>query len=457
MYKKNQTIHFVGIGGVGMSGIAQVLKNLGYNVQGSDISENPNVKRLKSMGVKVFIGHSPENINNADIIVKSSAIKDNNPEIIEAKNRGIPIIPRAEMLAELMRMKYSIAVAGSHGKTTTTSMIGVILNKANFDPTIVIGGKLDILGSNAKLGKGQFLVAEADESDGSFLFLNPTIAVVTNIDEEHLDYYKRGIEEIKDTFINFINKVPFYGVAILCLEDANIQDILPKIEKRTITYGFLKQADVRGENIFLNEFTSSFDVYIKNKYQGRINIKMPGVHNVLNALGAISVAYELEISFEIVKEALNNFTGVNRRFYLKGFYKNAMVIDDYGHHPEEIKSTLTAIKQAFNRRVIAIFQPHRYTRVKALMDKFATSFYNADKLIVTEIYPAGEDKINGISGEVLYEKIKEFGHKDVKFMKNFDEIVEYLTEVVEENDIVITFGAGDVWKIGEKLLKKIWI
>ncbi len=455
MYKKNQIIHFVGIGGVGMSGIAEVLHNLGYKVQGSDISRNANVERLENSGIKIFIGHNSDNVKDAHVVVKSSAIRDDNPEIIEAQNRGIPVIPRAEMLAELMRMKYSIAVAGSHGKTTTTSMIGTILNYANLDPTIVIGGKLDSLGSNAKLGKGEFLVAEADESDGSFLLLSPTIAVITNIDEEHLDHYKDGIEEIKNTFIKFVNKIPFYGVAILCLDHPNIQEILPDIDKRILTYGFLSQCDVRGDNVVINEFNSSFDVYIKDEYQGRITIKMPGIHNVSNALGAIAVAYELEIPFEVIKEALNDFKGVNRRFYLKGYYNGAMIIDDYGHHPEEIKATLKSVKQAFNKNVIVVFQPHRYSRTKALLNNFATSFYNADKLIVTEIYPAGEDKIEGVNGKLLYDKIKEFGHKDVVFIEDFDEIVEYIRENINENSIVITLGAGNVWQIGEKLLGKM--
>ncbi len=455
MYKKNQVIHFVGIGGVGMSGIAEVLHNLGYKVQGSDISKNANVERLENSGIKIFIGHSADNVKDAHIVVKSSAIKDNNPEIKEAYNRGIPVIPRAEMLAELMRMKYSIAVAGSHGKTTTTSMIGTILNYANLDPTIVIGGKLDSLGSNAKLGKGEFLVAEADESDGSFLLLSPTIAVITNIDEEHLDHYKGGIEEIKNTFIQFVKKIPFYGVAVLCLDHPNIQDILPSIDKRIVTYGFLSQCDVRGDNIEVKEFNSSFDVYIKDEFQGRITIKMPGIHNVSNALAAIAVAYELEIPFEVIKEALNDFKGVNRRFYLKGNYNGAMIIDDYGHHPEEIKATLKSVKEAFNKNVIVVFQPHRYSRTKALLNNFATAFYNADKLIVTEIYPAGEEKIEGINGKVLYDKIKEFGHKDVVFIDDFNDIVEYLKNNIDENSIVITLGAGDIWKIGERLLRKI--
>ncbi len=455
MYKKNQVIHFIGIGGVGMSGIAEVLHNLGYKIQGSDISRNANVSRLENLGIKIFIGHKSKNVENVDIVVKSSAIKDDNPEIIEAHLKGIPVVPRAEMLAELMRMKYSIAVAGSHGKTTTTSMIGMILNQAKLDPTIVIGGKLDSLGSNAKLGKGEFLVAEADESDGSFLLLSPTIAVVTNIDEEHLDHYKGGLEEIKETFIQFVKKIPFYGVAILCLDHPVIQEILPKIDKRIITYGFLNQCDVRGENIEIREFNSSFDVYIKDEFQGRITIKMPGIHNVANALGAIAVGYELEIPFEIIKEALDDFKGVNRRFYLKGYYNGAMIIDDYGHHPEEIKATLKVAKEAFKKEIIVVFQPHRYSRTKMLLNHFATAFYDADKLIITEIYPAGEDKIEGIDGKVLCDKIKEFGHKDVIFINDFDEIVKELKKLAKKDSIIITLGAGNVWQIGEKLLKKI--
>jgi UDP-N-acetylmuramate--alanine ligase len=452
MYKKNKIIHFVGIGGIGMSGIAEVLHNLNYTIQGSDIRRSSVIDRLEKLGIKIFIGHNEKNVENADVVVVSSAINRNNPEVKYALNKGIPVIKRAEMLSELMRMKYGIAIAGTHGKTTTTSMVGTILNAANFDPTIVIGGKLDSLGSNAKLGKGEFLVAEADESDGSFLLLTPTIAVVTNIDPEHLDFYKNGIEEIKDTFIKFLNKIPFYGAAILCLDHPNIQEILPHIKKRVLTYGFVAQADVRGENIQQFGFSTKFDVVINNEKMGTININMPGIHNVYNALAAITTAWELEIPFELTEKALTNFTGVNRRFYVKGEIGNSVVIDDYAHHPVEIKSTLEAAK-GFDKRIIAIFQPHRYSRTEALMEQFATSFYNVDKLIITDIYAASEEPIDGVSAKKLYEKIKQYGHKDVKYIPDFESIADYVSNIID-NDLVITLGAGDVWKVGEMILNK---
>ena len=452
MYKKNKIIHFVGIGGIGMSGIAEVLHNLNYTIQGSDIRRSSVIDRLEKLGVKVFIGHNEKNVKEADIVVVSSAINQKNPEVQFALNKGIPVIKRAEMLSELMRMKYGIAIAGTHGKTTTTSMVGVILNAAEMDPTIVIGGKLDSLGSNAKLGKGEFLVAEADESDGSFLLLTPTIAVVTNIDPDHLDYYKNGIEEIKDTFLHFLSKIPFYGVAILCLDHPNIQDILPKIKKRVLTYGLLAQADVKADEVKQNEFSSEFQVIIKNKKMGKIRINMPGIHNVYNALAAITVAWELDIPFDVIEKSLNNFTGVNRRFYVKGEVNGTIVIDDYAHHPVEIKSTLEAAK-GFNRKVIAIFQPHRYTRTEALMENFATSFYNADKLIITDIYAASEEPIEGVTAKKLYEKIKEYGHKDVHYIPDFENISEYVSSIINK-DIVITLGAGDIWKVGEMILNR---
>ena len=453
MYKKNKIIHFVGIGGIGMSGIAEVLNNLGYKVQGSDIRKSSVTDRLETLGIKIFIGHNGTNVKDAEIVIVSSAINKENQEVKAALNRGIPVIKRAEMLSELMRMKYGVAIAGTHGKTTTTSMVGTILNKAEFDPTIVIGGKLDSLGSNAKLGKGEFLVAEADESDGSFLLLNPTIAVVTNIDPEHLDFYKEGIEEIKRTFLEFVNKVPFYGVAILCLDHNNIQEIIPEIKKRVLTYGLLAQADVKAENIKFKEISSEFTVIIKNKKMGKITINMPGMHNVYNALAAITVAWELDIPFKVIQEALNNFGGVNRRFYIKGKVKDSIIIDDYAHHPVEIKATLEAAKRGFNKRIITIFQPHRYSRTKELLEQFATCFYNSDKLIITDIYAASEKPIEGVNSQLLYDKIKEYGHKDVHYIKNFEDIVEYVSNLLE-NDVVITTGAGDIWKVGEMILEK---
>ncbi len=454
MYKKDKIIHFVGIGGIGMSGIAEVLFNLGYKVQGSDIRKSSVTSRLESLGIKVFIGHNEINIKDAHIVIVSSAINEKNPEVKAAINKGIPVIKRAEMLSELMRMKYGIAIAGTHGKTTTTSMVGTILNKAGFDPTIVIGGKLDSLGSNAKLGKGEFLVAEADESDGSFLLLNPTIAVVTNIDPEHLDYYTGGIEQIKKTFVHFLNKVPFYGLAVLCLDHENIQDIIPEIKKRFLTYGFVSQANVRAGNISFKNTESKFTVYIQNEEMGEIKINMPGIHNIYNALAAITVAWELDIPFETIKSSLDNFAGVNRRFYIKGEVGNNIVVDDYAHHPTEIKATLEAAKKGFNKRIVVIFQPHRYSRTKELMDQFATAFYNADKLIITDIYAASEEPIEGINSKVLFEKFKEYGHRDIHYIQNFEDIAEYVSNIVD-NDLIITVGAGDIWKAGEMILEKL--
>ncbi len=453
MYKKDRTIHFVGIGGIGMSGIAEVLNNLGYNIQGSDLRRSSVTDRLEKLGVKVFIGHNEENVRNAEIVVVSSAVNNKNPEVKSALSRGIPVIKRAEMLSELMRMKYGIAIAGTHGKTTTTSMVGTILNNAKFDPTIVIGGKLDSLGSNAKLGKGEFLVAEADESDGSFLLLNPTIAVITNIDPEHLDHYKNGIEEIKETFLQFVNKIPFYGVAVVCLDHHNVQEILPGIKKRVLTYGLVSQCDVKAEDIKQDGFLSEFTVLIENKVMGKVSINMPGMHNVYNALAAITVAWELDIPFNVIQESLNKFGGVNRRFYVKGKIGETIVIDDYAHHPVEIKATLEAAK-GFNKKIIGIFQPHRYSRTKELLEQFATAFYNADKLIVTDIYAASEEPIEGVDAKKVYERIKEYGHKDVHYISGFENIAAFLLNSVDDS-IVITLGAGDVWKVGEMLLHKM--
>ncbi len=454
MYKKNKIIHFVGIGGIGMSGIAEVLLNLGYNVQGSDLKKSGVTDRLELLGIKVFIGHNENNVDSAQIVVVSSAVDDTNPEIVAAHSKGIPVIKRAEMLSELMRMKYGIGIAGTHGKTTTTSMVATVLNKAGFDPTIVIGGKLDSLGSNAKLGKGDFLVAEADESDGSFLLLNPTIAVVTNIDPEHLDYYKGGIEEIKATFVEYVNKVPFYGAAVLCLDHENVQDIIPKIKKRFLTYGMLSQCDVRAQDIKYDGLTTEFTLFIKNQNMGCIKINMPGIHNVYNSLAAVTVGMEMDIPFNLIKKGLDNFGGVNRRFYIKGKINNALVIDDYGHHPVEIKATLEAAKKGFNKKNIVVYQPHRYSRTRDLMDQLATSFYNADKLIITDIYAASEKPIEGVNVSVLLDKIKDYGHKDVEYIKDFSDIADYVAKIAND-ELIITVGAGDIWKVGEMILKKV--
>ncbi|MBM4305425.1 MAG: UDP-N-acetylmuramate--L-alanine ligase, partial [Deltaproteobacteria bacterium] len=407
MYRKGKirNIHFVGIGGIGMSGIAEVLLNLGYRISGSDMKETEVTRRLQTLGCDIDYGHRRENVKEADVVVVSSAVRPNNPELEVAEERLIPVIPRAEMLAELMRMKVGIAIAGTHGKTTTTSLIATVLGAAGFDPTVVIGGRLNSIGSNAKLGQGEFLVAEADESDGSFLKLMPTIAVVTNIDPEHLDYYK-GIEEIKEAFLHFLNKIPFFGLAVLCLDHPNIQSLLPKLKKRFTTYGLTAQADFHAEEIEFDGLSAAFEVLYHREKVGRLRIRMPGLHSVYNALAAVATAFELDIPFKTVQEALKDFGGIQRRFQIKGEKKGVLIVDDYGHHPVEIIATLKAAKTGWKRRVIAVFQPHRYTRTQTLFQDFLAAFYDADILILTDIYAAGEDRIEGIESKGLFEGIR---------------------------------------------------
>jgi UDP-N-acetylmuramate--alanine ligase len=404
MYRKGkiQHIHFVGIGGIGMSGIAEVLLNLGYHVSGSDIKESEVTRRLQSLGCEISFGHRRENVKEADVVVVSSAVRKQNPEVEVAEERLIPVIPRAEMLAELMRMKVGIAIAGTHGKTTTTSLISTVLAAGGLDPTVVIGGRLNSIGSNAKLGQGEFLVAEADESDGSFVKLMPTIAVVTNIDPEHLDYYK-GIEEIKETFLSFINKIPFFGMAVLCLDHPNIQSLIPRLKKRFTTYGLTTQADYQAKEIAFEGLFTSFDVLYNRKELGRVRLQMPGLHNVYNALATIATAFELDIPFHIVQETLRDFSGVQRRFQIKGEKRDILVVDDYGHHPVEIMATLRAARRGWQKRIIAVFQPHRFSRTQTLFHDFLTAFYDADVLILTDIYAAGEDRIEGVDARKLFE------------------------------------------------------
>ncbi len=454
MYGKIDKIHFVGIGGIGMSGIAEVLLNLGYKVSGSDLRKSDITERLAGLGGEIFYGHSRENVAGADVVVISSAVKDDNPEVQEARENLVPVIPRAEMLAELMRMKYGIAIAGTHGKTTTTSMVATLLGHAGIDPTIVIGGRLNSLGSNARLGQGKFLVAEADESDGSFLKLSPTIAVVTNIDADHLDFYS-GIDEIKDTFVEFINKVPFYGLAVLCLDNDNVADIIPRVNKRFITYGLSAQADIRACDVKLEGFTTTFTTQYRGERLGEISFNMPGAHNVLNALAAIGVALELGVSFGVIQEGFRDFGGVGRRFQVKGEVCDIMVVDDYGHHPAEIRATLAAGKSGWDRRLVVLFQPHRYTRTKELYDDFVKAFHDAEVLVLTDIYPAGEEPIEGITAEALARSIKQHGQKDVIHIADRDEVVDHLLEVLQPGDIFLTLGAGNVWQTGELLLRKL--
>ncbi len=439
-----------------MSGIAELLINLGYEVSGSDVKDSRVTRELARLGGRIFKGHRREHVEGSDVVVYSSAVKPDNPELLEARDRYIPVIPRAEMLAELMRLKYGIAVAGAHGKTTTTSMVASILMCANLDPTVIIGGRLDIWGgSNAKLGQGDILVAEADESDGSFLALSPAIAVVTNIDHEHLDYYG-SMESIRETFVSFVNKVPFYGTAILCLDNEEIQGIIPRLNKRYITYGMTSQSDLQARDLENEEFGVSFETLYHNTSLGRILVGIPGEHNVLNALAAIAVGLELDIQVEVIKEGLRNLGGLARRFHIRGEKENILVLDDYGHHPTEILATLMTAKECWpERRLIVAFQPHRYTRTRALFERFVISFNQADVLVVVPIYPAGESPIEGVSAGSLAQGIKEHGHKEVIFCQDESSILSKLLSTVQSGDVVMTLGAGNIYKVGEALLAKL--
>jgi UDP-N-acetylmuramate--alanine ligase len=454
VYKRIQSIHFVGIGGIGMSGIAEVLLNLGYRVTGSDLAESETVARLRSLGCRIAIGHRAENLEDPHVLVISSAVRPSNAEVIEARRRNIPVIPRAEMLAELMRMKYGVAIAGTHGKTTTTSMVAALLAAGGLDPTVVIGGKVNSLGTNAKLGQGEFLVAEADESDGSFLRLSPTIAIVTNIDPEHLDFY-RDLAHLQETFLAFVNKVPFYGAAILCLDEPSVQALIPQVEKRVITYGFSAQADYHAFEVQLDGLRAGFCVRGLGEDLGRFELQMPGRHNVSNALAAIATARELDIPLSRVREALGEFSGVQRRFQVKADAGGVLLVDDYGHHPEEVRATLAAAKEGFGRRTVVVFQPHRYTRTRDLLEEFYTAFNQADVLFITEIYPAGEEKIAGISAQLLLEGIRAHGHRAVTLVPEKESIADLLERVVQPGDVVITMGAGDVWKVGEAFRNRL--
>jgi UDP-N-acetylmuramate--alanine ligase len=437
-----------------MCGIAEVLLNLGYEVSGSDLQENEATERLARAGATIYIGHSADNVGQADVVVISSAIKEDNVEVVRAKALKIPVIPRAEMLAELMRMKYGIAVAGAHGKTTTTSMTALVLEAGGYDPTIIVGGRLNTIGSNAKLGEGDFIVAEADESDRSFLYLSPFIAVLTNIDEEHLDHYG-NLDEIKKTFINFANKVPFYCPVILCLDDPNLQSIIPGIERKIITYGFSPQADIQARDFNFVNFSSSSTLYAYGKKLGRLKLNVPGKHNILNALAATAVGLDLEISPRTIFTALENYTGTGRRFELKKIIQDIMIIEDYAHHPTEIKATLEAARTGWDKRLVVVFQPHRYSRLSRLMNEFATSFNQADILIITEIYPAGEDPINGVNGQALYEEIKRFGHKNVIYEPVLAKLPDLLSSLLIPNDLLLVLGAGNINRIIPEIIIKL--
>jgi UDP-N-acetylmuramate--alanine ligase len=454
MRKKVKKIHFIGIGGIGMSGIAEVLLNLGYEISGSDANRSDTTERLKNLGAKVSIGHKAKNVFKVDVVVTSTAVKEGNPEVIEAHKKNIPVIPRAEMLAELLKMKFSIAVSGSHGKTTTTSMISTILAKGGLDPTMVIGGKLASIGSNARLGDSDIIVAEADESDGSFLKLSPTIAIITNIDREHLDYYS-GIEEIKDAFLKFANIVPFYGSTILCGDNENVREILPLIKRKTMTYGIKYPADYTAKDIKFLVNKTKYKLYYKGDKLGIVELNVPGMFNVYNSMAAVTACRELNLSMETITSGLMDFYGVHRRLEVKGTASDITVVDDYGHHPTEIKETLAAARQVWKKRLVVVFQPHRYTRTKALFDEFTQAFTDADILIINDIYPASEEPIPGINSAALWAAIREKGHANVEYIASEKETIKYLMNTLKPKDTVITLGAGNVYKTGEALLNKL--
>ncbi len=455
MFKRYQQIHFVGIGGSGMSGIAEILLNLGYRVTGSDQRRNEAVERLERLGAKVWVGHDAAHIEGAHVVVYSSAVSRDNVEVQAARQRAIPAIPRAEMLAELMRLKYGIAVAGTHGKTTTTSMVGAVLAEGRLDPTIVVGGRVRSLGGNARLGQGEFLVAEADESDGSFLKLTPTIAVVTTIDAEHLDHWGT-LAAIQEGFLAFVDKVPFYGAAVLCLDQPNIQALIPRIEKRVVTYGLESNADLVARRVHLSGLSSRFEVVHRGTVLGECALQVPGRHNVLNALAAVGVGLDLEIPFVTIQKALGGFSGVQRRFQVRGQAGGVMVVDDYGHHPAEIRATLAAARAGFDRRVVTVFQPHRYTRTLHLRQEFLTAFNQADVVLVMDIYAAGEPPIPGVGAEDLADGIRAHGHRDVTYVGGDRErVVEHLVQITRPGDLVLTLGAGDVGQVGPELLHRL--
>ncbi|HYI95129.1 MAG TPA: UDP-N-acetylmuramate--L-alanine ligase [Bryobacteraceae bacterium] len=453
MFLKPQQLHFTGIGGIGMSGIAEILLNLGYQITGSDVKLSPITDRLESLGARIYEGHSADNVQGAKALVVTSAVDGSNPELIEARRLGIPVIPRGELLAELMRLKYGIAVAGSHGKTTTTSMTATILAHAGLDPTVVVGGRVNTMGgSNARLGKGNFLVVESDESDGSFLNLSPILAIVTNVDREHLDHYK-DIEQIRSAFTQFVNGVPFYGAAIMCLDDENIQQILPDVKRRVITYGRGAQAMIAITQSSCGHLSSTFRLRMGDRDLGEFLVAVPGAHNILNATAAIAIGLELEIPIDVIREGLGKFSGVDRRFQQRGEAKGVTVIDDYGHHPTEIRATLAAARDCSFNRIHAIFQPHRYTRTMHLMDDFARAFHAADHVYLLDIYAASEKPIVGVTSQALAEKMASFGHRSVVYAGTVEAAVQAVAANAVEGDVVLTLGAGNVWQAGDRLLQ----
>jgi len=453
MFRKSKKIHFIGIGGIGMSGIAEILINLGFEVSGSDLHESEQTKILQKLKAKIYIGHYPSNIGDYNVVVTSSAIDKNNAEIIEARKRKIPIIHRSEMLAELVRLKHGIGVAGTHGKTTTSSMLAHMLTHGKMNPTAIIGGKVHNFGSNACIGEGDYIVFEADESDGTFLKLLPTIAIVTNIDADHLDHYKY-FNNIKSAFLKFINRIPFYGYSALCIDDATIREILPLVERPYITYGFSEDADVRAVNIRLEDGLMKFDCYISKEHFGEISITSPGNHNVQNSLSVIAVAKELGLDYDTIKEGFRTFKGVGRRFEKIDEVNDILIMDDYGHHPTEIRATLDALKN-FGRRLVVVFQPHRYSRTQLLWDEFGQSFSNADEILLAEIYPAGETPIEGVSSSLIAESIFKHEKRKVETVLRFEDICDKVLSIAKSGDIIITLGAGDIYKAARRIAEKL--
>jgi UDP-N-acetylmuramate--alanine ligase len=448
MYGRIRRVHLVGIGGSGMSGIAEVLVNLGYQVSGSDLKESEPVSRLRSLGARIFVGHRAEQVEGADVVVVSTAIAESNPEIQQAHARHIPVIPRAEMLAELMRIKYSVAVAGAHGKTTTTSMVGAILAHGGLDPTVIVGGRVKAVGANARLGSGPFLVAEADESDGSFLLLTPTIAVVTNIDAEHLDYY-RDLAHVKETFLDFVNRVPFYGTVVLPYDDPNAVPLHARVKRRLLTYGFTKGADFEGSDLHVDARGVRFRLRARGRDEGLFALRVTGVHNARNALAATVAAWELGIPIATIREALQEFTGVSRRLEVRGEVRGAIWVDDYGHHPTEIEAAIAALRDTYGRRIVAVFQPHRFTRTRALGTRFQSCFTGVSELVLLPIYPAGEKPIPGVTSESLVEGIKANGTSSVRMAPDFGQAAKAVREILRPGDLLLTIGAGDVFHVGE--------
>ncbi|HTC58390.1 MAG TPA: UDP-N-acetylmuramate--L-alanine ligase [Candidatus Sulfotelmatobacter sp.] len=464
MFAKIQQVHFVGIGGIGMSGIAEVLLNLGYKVSGSDLKSSAVTQRLAGLGAAVFEGHRAENVAGAEVVVTSSAIAAENPEVLEAHKLHVPVIQRAEMLAELMRLKYGIAIAGMHGKTTTTSMVAAVLAGGGLDPTVVVGGRVDAMGSNARLGKSQYLVAEADESDRSFLKLSPILSVVTNIDREHMDCY-RNMRDVKKTFLEFMDRVPFYGMVVVCNDDPMLRRLLPQAQRRTVTYGTKRGSDfwIKPGETGANAEPGGGDLRALSRFRvsyhkqdlGEFTLHVPGMHNILNATAAIAVGVGLDVALEAIRTGLDQFRGVDRRFQLRGRVAGVSVIDDYGHHPTEIKATLAAARQCGFRKIHVLFQPHRYTRTRDLMEEFTTAFGDADSLFVLDIYAASEKPIEGVSGEALARTVREKGGRSAQYVNSFADAVSKVADAAEDGDMILTLGAGSVSQLGPMILEKL--